>query len=296
MEVKGNKPLTKPPWLKKRVSSSESYGRVVRLLRECGLHTVCESAHCPNLGECFARGTATFMILGDVCTRNCRFCAVTHGSPHAPEKDEPDQVASAVRELGLMYTVVTSVTRDDLKDGGAGHFAETIESIKTRNPSTGVEVLIPDFRGSEAALKTVMAAVPDVLNHNLETVPRLYDDVRPEADYHRSLHLLHSVRQKNPEMITKSGLMLGLGETRREVRAALADLVDAGCRALTLGQYLAPSRKHHPVVEFVHPDVFLYWEKTAYEMGFEAVASGPFVRSSFQAEQMFQKLGKNASL
>ncbi|MDZ7698626.1 MAG: lipoyl synthase [Deltaproteobacteria bacterium] len=296
MEVREKRPSAKPPWLKKRLSSGESYGRVVRLLKECGLHTVCEAAHCPNLGECFARGTATFMILGNMCTRNCRFCAVMHGPPDAPEKDEPRKVADAVKELGLMYAVVTSVTRDDLKDGGADHFARTIRAIKARNPATGVEVLIPDFKGSEAALKRVVAAAPDVLNHNLETVPRLYGDVRPEADYHRSLSLLRAVRRINPEMITKSGLMLGLGETSEEVKAVLADLVDEGCRALTLGQYLAPSREHHPVMEFVYPDVFLYWEKTAYDMGFEAVASGPFVRSSFQAEQMFQKLGKNASL
>jgi len=284
----------KPPWLKKRVSSGHSYGKVVNLLRKCRLHTVCESAHCPNLGECFAKGTATFMILGDVCTRNCRFCAVLNGTPDAPQKDEPAEVADAVSELGLTYAVVTSVTRDDLRDGGAGHFAQTISAVKSKTPHTGVEVLIPDFGGSDAALKTVVVAGPDVLNHNLETVPRLYPRVRPEADYGRSLNLLRKVTHINPGMITKSGLMLGLGETREEVSAVLGDLLSAGCRALTLGQYLAPSRDHHPVVEYIHPDVFRQWEDTARKMGFEGVASGPFVRSSFEAEGMFERLHKNA--
>lgn len=282
----------KPPWLKKRVSSGHSYGKVVNLLRRCRLHTVCESAHCPNLGECFAKGTATFMILGDVCTRNCRFCAVLNGQPDAPQKEEPGKVADAVEELGLTYAVLTSVTRDDLPDGGAGHFAKTISAIKAKTPHPAVEVLIPDFEGSNMALETVVAAGPDVVNHNLETVPRLYPQVRPEANYRRSLDLLQKVREIDPGMMTKSGLMLGLGERREELRASLGDLLSAGCRALTLGQYLAPSRDHHPVVEYIHPDVFAYWEKTAYEMGFEAVASGPFVRSSFQAERLFEQMKK----
>ena len=281
---------TKPPWLKKRLSSGHTYNKVVRLLRECSLHTVCEEALCPNMGECFSKGTATFMILGDHCTRNCRFCAVPHGVPEPPDKEEPQKVANAVKELGLRYAVVTSVTRDDLPDGGARHFAETISAIKNQNPGIQVEVLIPDFQGSEDDLKTVVAAAPHVLNHNVETVPRLYPQVRPQAFYHRSLQLIQRVESINPAVAAKSGLMLGLGETHDEVARALQDLLGAGCRLLTLGQYLAPSKDHHPIVAYVSPDEFLRWEKTAYKMGFKGVASGPFVRSSFHAGEMFQKM------
>ena len=282
--------LTKPPWLKKRLSSGQGYQKVVKLLRECSLHTVCEEALCPNLGECFANGTATFMILGDHCTRNCRFCAVPHGLPEPPDKNEPQKVADAIKALGLRYAVVTSVTRDDLPDGGAGHFAETIRAIKNRNPGTQVEVLIPDFQSSAEDLKTVVAAAPHVLNHNIETVPRLYPEVRPQADYHGSLNLIRRVGEMNGGPATKSGLMLGLGETHEEVRRVFCDLLAAGCKLLTLGQYLAPSKNHHPVVEYVPPDQFLKWEKFAYEMGFQGVASGPFVRSSFHAGELFIKM------
>ena len=282
--------LAKPPWLKKRLFSGHAYNKVVRLLKECSLHTVCEEAHCPNLGECFSAGTATFMILGDYCTRNCRFCAVHHGVPEAPDKEEPQKVADAVAELGLRYAVVTSVTRDDLPDGGAEHFAETICAIKNRNPGTRVEVLIPDFQGSEDDLKTVMAAAPHVLNHNVETVPRLYPQVRPQADYHGSLQLIQRVGGINPAVAAKSGLMLGLGETHDEILQTFQDLLAAGCRLLTLGQYLAPSREHHPVVAYVSPDEFLEWEKTAYKMGFQGVAAGPFVRSSFHAGELFESM------
>jgi lipoic acid synthetase len=280
----------KPPWLKKRLSSGEGYHKVVRLLKECNLHTVCEEALCPNLGECFSNGTATFMILGDHCTRDCRFCAVLHGLPEPPDKNEPQKVAAAIKALGLRYAVVTSVTRDDLPDGGAEHFAETIRAIRNHNPETQVEVLIPDFQGSAEDLKIVVAASPHVLNHNMETVPRLYPQVRPQADYHGSLKLIRRVGEMNRGPATKSGLMLGLGETHEEVRQVLEDLLAAGCKLLTLGQYLAPSKDHHPIVEYVPPDQFLKWEKTAYEMGFQGVASGPFVRSSFHAGEMFEKM------
>ncbi|MFO7987436.1 MAG: lipoyl synthase [Desulfatiglandaceae bacterium] len=286
-----NIPLKKPSWLTKRLSTGRNYDKVVKLLKECRLETVCEQARCPNLGECFARGTATFMILGGLCTRNCRFCAVAHGKPHPPNTEEPEKVAEAVKALGLSYAVVTSVTRDDLPDGGAAHFAKTIVSIKAKNPATRVEVLIPDFRGSTDALKAVTDVSPNVLNHNLETIPRLYQEVRPGADYQRSLALLRSVKSIHPGMITKSGLMLGLGETGSELRTVFNDLREAGCGALTLGQYLAPSRDHHPVLRYVPPDEFFHWEQTAYDMGFKAVAAGPFVRSSFQAEDLFFRVG-----
>ncbi len=281
---------TKPPWLKKRLSSGRGYHKVVKLLKECSLHTVCEEALCPNMGECFSNGTATFMILGDHCTRDCRFCAVLHGDPQPPDKNEPQKVADVIKKLGLRYAVVTSVTRDDLPDGGAGHFAETISAIKNKNPGTQVEVLIPDFQGSAEDLKTVVTATPHVLNHNMETVPRLYPRVRPQADYHGSLQLIRRAGEMNPGLATKSGLMLGLGETQEEVRRVLKDLLTAGCKLLTLGQYLAPSKNHHPVMEYVPPDQFLNWEKSAYEMGFQGVASGPFVRSSFHAGEMFRKM------
>ncbi len=287
---KDKRTLPKPPWLKKRVSSGRAYQKVFRLLRDASLHTVCEEAHCPNLGECFSSGTATFMILGDRCTRNCRFCAVQHGKPAPPDREEPAGVAEAVKDMGLRYAVITSVTRDDLPDGGAGHFAAVINAVKKRNPDTKVEVLIPDFQGSDEDLEIVVMAAPHVLNHNLETVPRLYPDVRPEADYRQSLDLIRKAREMDPELATKSGIMLGLGETDDEVTRVLKDLREAGCRLLTLGQYLAPSENHHPVVAYVSPESFQRWEKTALEMGFTGVASGPFVRSSFHAGEMFEKM------
>ncbi len=280
----------KPPWLKKRLSSGRDYDKVVGLLRNKNLHTVCEEAHCPNLGECFSSGTATFMILGDHCTRNCRFCAVRHGTPQTPDPAEPEKVAEAVKKMGLRYAVITSVTRDDLPDGGAGHFASVIRAVKRQSPETKVEVLIPDFQGSDKNLKTVLAALPHVLNHNVETVSRLYPKVRPQADYHQSLELIERAGKAAPGLWTKSGLMLGLGERNEEVKEVLHDLLKAGCKLLTLGQYLAPSRDHHPVVAYVTPESFLHWEQTALKMGFQDVASGPFVRSSFHAGEMFEKL------
>ena len=280
---------TKPPWLKKRLSAGRHYDKVVGLVKSGNLHTVCEEAHCPNLGECFSNGTATFMILGDHCTRNCRFCAVHHGVPDPPDEAEPREVAEAVQKMKLQYAVITSVTRDDLPDGGAGHFAAVIRAVKQQNPNTKVEVLIPDFQGSAEDLETVVAAAPHVLNHNLETVPRLYPQVRPQADYHQSLELIRRVGEMDPGPATKSGLMLGLGERREEVEEVLYDLLAAGCRLLTLGQYLAPSKEHHPVIAYITPESFHEWERTALAMGFHGVASGPFVRSSYHAGEMFEK-------
>lgn len=286
------KTAPKPSWLKKRIRAGKSYTKVVDLLKHCRLHTVCEAALCPNLGECFSQGTATFMILGDHCTRNCRFCAVHHGSPQPPDETEPENVAQAVKALSLRYVVITSVTRDDLPNGGAGHFARTLEAVQNKNPESRTEVLIPDFKGEKSALLEVLHAKPSVLNHNLETVQRLYDEVRPEAAYDRSLELLYRVSQIDSKIPSKSGLMLGLGETEAELLQALKDLRQVHCRLLTLGQYLSPSKKHHPVIRYVPPEEFAHWEKIAYEMGFQAVAAGPFVRSSFHAGDMFEAIEK----
>jgi lipoic acid synthetase len=254
------------------------------------LHTVCQEARCPNLGECFSQGTATFLILGDRCTRNCRFCAIGHGPSGPPDPEEPARVAEAVKAMGLQYVVITSVTRDDLPDGGAALFAETIRTVRKKRSEAKVEVLIPDFQGNVEALRTVVEARPDVLNHNVETVPRLYPSVRPGAVYERSIDLLSQVRVLDLSMPTKSGLMLGLGESADEVRETLQDLVDAGCRILTLGQYLQPSKEHLPVARFVPPEEFDAWKETALQMGFAEVASGPFVRSSYHAKELFQAL------
>jgi lipoic acid synthetase len=276
----------KPAWLRKRLPAGPAYEEVRRLLHDCRLHTVCQSACCPNQFECFARRTATFMILGDRCTRNCRFCAVDHGTPAAVDAEEPRRVAEAAGHLGLRYIVVTSVTRDDLSDGGAAIFAATVGTVKRRIPGARVEVLIPDFRGNERALQTVLEAGPEVLNHNLETVSRLYAAARPQADYRRSLDLLAHSAAAAPQILTKSGLMLGLGENEIEIRAALADLRGAGVGILTLGQYLQPTRAHLPVVRYLPPEVFESWHREALAMGFAAVASGPFVRSSYHADAL----------
>ncbi len=260
------------------------------MLRKGGLHTVCEEALCPNQGECFSRGTATFLILGDRCTRDCRFCSVAHGPEGPPDPGEPLRVAEAVREMGLRYVVITSVTRDDLEDGGADLFARTIEEIRRGGAGTLVEVLIPDFQGDGRALARVLEARPDVLNHNLETVPRLYPSVRPGALYRRSLELLERAGKWHPAIRTKSGLMLGLGESREEIEGTLRNLRAAGCSLLTLGQYLQPSRKHLPVHRFVPPEEFESWRETALHLGFSEVASGPFVRSSYRAEAFFRAM------
>ena len=286
--------LPKPPWLKRRIPSGGTYQEIRRLLQTTHLHTVCQEACCPNMGECFSQGTATFLILGDRCTRNCRFCAVTHGPVDPPDLEEPSRVAEAVHAMKLRYVVVTSVTRDDLSDGGASVFSETIQSIRVKNPGAGVEVLIPDFRGDFKALKKVLEAQPDVLNHNVETVPRLYAMARPGAVYQRSIDLLKNVHQTDPDMPTKSGLMLGLGERPEEIRQVLKDLVDAGCSILTMGQYLQPSGQHLPVERFIPPEEFEEWRKKALEIGFREVVSGPFVRSSYHAQEIYQSLQEDA--
>jgi lipoic acid synthetase len=277
----------KPPWLRKRLPSGPAYEEVKGLIRGAHLHTVCEEAHCPNIWECFSHRTATFLILGEVCTRNCRFCAVAHGRPAPPDPAEPSRMAEAAEEMGLRHVVVTSVTRDDLPDGGAGAFADTVRAVRERLPNATVEILIPDLQGRAEDLGTVIEARPDVLNHNLETVERLYATVRPEAGYGRSLELLARARERAPGLSTKSGLMLGLGERPEEVRAALDHLLEAGCRMLTLGQYLQPSRAHLPVERFVPPEEFEAWRALALALGFEQVASGPFVRSSYRAGELY---------
>jgi len=278
----------KPPWLKKRIMLGADIQKVSALVREAGLHTVCQEAHCPNLPECFSRRTATFMIMGNVCTRNCRFCAVTHGSPVPLDEEEPRKVASAAHQLELQYVVITSVTRDDLEDGGATHFAKTVATIKERQPNKSVELLVPEFLKNPASLDIILSPPPDVINHNVETVPRFYPRVRPQADYGRSLDLLQRVRSRNPSMLTKSGLMLGLGERESEVIGVMQDLLDVGCRLLTLGQYLQPSKHHHPVIRYLHPEEFEGYKALGERMGFLGVASGPFVRSSFRAAQMYR--------
>jgi lipoic acid synthetase len=274
-----------PEWLRKRLPPAGATAPVHDLIGELRLSTVCREAHCPNMGECFARGTATFMILGNVCTRNCGFCAVETGDPLPPDATEPGRIAEATARLGLRHVVITSVTRDDLADGGSRHFAETVRAVHRRT-SAAVEVLTPDFGGREGDVDTVTAARPEVFNHNIETVPRLYPEVRPQADYGRSLAVLARAAAAASSPVVKSGMMLGLGEEEPEVLAALKDLRGAGCRVLTLGQYLSPSDSHLPVREYVTPETFRAFETTAHDLGFEAVASGPFVRSSYMAEQV----------
>jgi len=279
--------ILKPPWLRVRMPSGPQYEETRRLLRNGQLHTVCQEAHCPNIFECFGRRTATFLILGDHCTRDCAFCAVKQGPLQPPDPDEPRRVAQAAAEMQLRYVVVTSVTRDDLPDGGAAHFAATIAALRKERPEVRVEVLIPDFQGDPAALAVVLAAGPDVLNHNLETVPRLYPTVRPQAQYRRSLLLLENASHQAPHIPTKSGLMLGLGESEAEIRQTLADLRSANCRLLTLGQYLQPTPRNLPVVRYVPPEEFEQWRHIALDLGFEQVAAAPFVRSSYQAGEVF---------
>jgi lipoic acid synthetase len=275
----------KPEWLKVRAPGSPGYLRLKGLMRDQGLHTVCEEAHCPNIGECWHHGTATFMILGDVCTRACGFCAVPHGKPAGLDREEPGRVAEAVRSMGLRYVVVTSVDRDDLDDGGASIFAETITRIRAARPACRVEVLIPDFQGLETALRTVLEAGPDVLNHNTETVPRLYRTARPGGRYPRTLDLLRRARALAPHIATKSGIMVGLGEEWHELIETLADLRAAGVGILTIGQYLSPSAAHLHVVRYYHPDEFEMLRVTAVTMGFGHVECGPLVRSSYHAHE-----------
>jgi len=258
------------------------------ILEQTDLHTVCEEARCPNLGECFSRGTSTFLILGKVCTRNCNFCAVEHGAPAPPDATEPPKVAQAVQKMNLQYVVITSVTRDDLTDGGASLFVKTIQAIRALDPKIKIEVLIPDFQGDSTSLEIVLKESPDVLNHNIETIARLYPEVRPQANYKRSLDLLKKSKDLYSEIFTKSGFMLGLGETHQEVLELLRDLREVGCNFLTIGQYLQPRSDRLPVIRFVPPEEFEEYKRIGEEMGFRAVASGPFVRSSFHASQMFE--------
>lgn len=270
-----------------RLPQGEGREQVGRLLHSRGLHTVCEEAHCPNKAECWGRGTATFLVLGDICTRNCRFCAVTGGKPMPPDKGEPERVAEAVKALGLKHVVITSVTRDDLPDGGALIFSETIRTIYDRFPQCTVEVLVPDFNGSEEALAQVLAPRPHVLAHNLETVPRLYGQVRPQAQYQRSLELLAKAKVRMPQVLVKSGIMLGLGESLAELHEVMHDLRQTGCDILTIGQYLSPSRHHFPVKRYWTPDEFEVLKQEAIDLGFPWVESGPLVRSSYRAEAVF---------
>jgi len=285
--------LAKPAWIRVRAASPNSrFHDIKRILREQKLHTVCEEASCPNIAECFGKGTATFMILGDICTRRCPFCDVAHGRPLAPDAEEPRHLAETIAALNLRYVVVTSVDRDDLKDGGAAHFVECIKSIRTAAPKTTIETLVPDFRGRvERALEILAAAPPDVMNHNLETVPSLYRKARPGGDYKHSLSLLKSFRQQNPQVPTKSGLMVGLGETDEEILAVMRDLRAHEVDMLTIGQYLQPSPHHLPVERYVEPAVFLEFEKQAAAMGFRHAAIGPLVRSSYHADQQAHAAG-----
>lgn len=277
--------LRKPDWIRVRIPASSEVGRIKNILRTRKLASVCEEASCPNISECFSHGTATFMIMGEICTRRCPFCDVAHGKPLALDEDEPRQLAEAVAEMKLKYVVVTSVDRDDLKDSGAGHFADCISELRAHNPNTRVEVLVPDFRGRmEIALEILSNCPPDVFNHNLETVPRLYKKARPGADYQWSLALLKQYKQLNPSVLTKSGLMLGLGETLDEVREVMRDMRDHDVDMVTLGQYLQPSRDHLALERYVHPDEFAELARDAKELGFSHVASGPLVRSSYHAD------------
>lgn len=275
----------KPKWIRAKSPSGPDVTRIRRILRERKLSSVCEEAQCPNLGECFGHGTATFMIMGDVCTRRCPFCDVAHGKPQPLDPQEPEQLAQAIAEMQLNYVVVTSVDRDDLRDGGAQHFVDCIQVIRHHTPDTTIEVLVPDFRGRmQVALDIFKAAPPDVFNHNLETVPRLYKQARPGADYKWSLTLLHEFAKAHPDVPTKSGIMLGLGETQEETQQVMQDLRDHNCQMLTLGQYLQPSREHLPVHRFVTPEEFDELRIEGERMGFSNVASGPMVRSSYHAD------------
>ncbi len=285
--LKGNIRTRKPEWLRRKLPSGPEYENMRRLIKESNLATVCQQAQCPNQFECFSKGTATFMILGERCTRNCRFCAVGTNPTDPPDKNEPERVAKAIQTLGLKYAVITSVTRDDLPDGGAAHFAATLAAIHSRTPEVRIELLIPDLQGDWQDLATILVAGPDILNHNIETVPALYPRVRPQAIYQRSLDLFVESKRIAPSIPTKSGIMLGLGEKRNELLMAMDDLLEHNCEILTLGQYLQPSAAHLAVERFVSPDEFAELKEIALKKGFTSVASGPTVRSSYQAEQLF---------
>jgi len=283
--VPANPRPPKPEWLKVRAPGSPNYARLKGLMRELNLHTVCEEAQCPNIGECWHHGTATFMILGEVCTRACAYCAVSHGRPAAADPEEAVRVGTAIETLGLNYVVITSVDRDDLKDGGASVFADTIRETRARRPECRIEVLIPDFQGREEPLRTVLDARPDIMNHNVETVPRLYRMARSGGRYPRTLELLDRSRTYAPEIPTKTGVMVGLGEEHDELVSTFRDLRDVGCQILTIGQYLRPSSEHAPMARYYHPDEFRELKRIALELGFVHVESGPLVRSSYHAHE-----------
>jgi len=285
-------PLKKPDWIRVKAGGSQNFHEVKRKLREHNLHTVCEEASCPNIGECFGKGTATFMILGDLCTRRCPFCDVAHGRPKPPDEREPDNLARTIADLGLKYVVITSVDRDDLRDGGAAHFADCIRAVRKRSPATRIEILTPDFRGRmEKALDAIAEGLPDVMNHNLETVPRLYKQARPGADYAHSLKLLKDFKARFPGIPTKSGIMVGLGETDEEIVGVLRDLRSHDVDMLTVGQYLQPTRGHLPVLRYVDPAQFNVYEREALALGFVHAACGPLVRSSYHADQQAHGAG-----
>lgn len=281
-----------PPWLRTKLPSSPAFAGTDRLVEGLGLNTVCRGAKCPNMFECYSQGTATFLIMGHVCTRNCAFCNITPGQPGPLDMDEPRRVGEAAKTLGLRHVVITSVTRDDLPDGGAGHFASVITAVREalRDAAPTIEVLIPDFKGSLPALRNVLAAAPEIINHNVETPPAHYARIRPQADYAQSLELLRRVREAGG--VPKSGLMVGLGETDEEVRGVLGDLAEAGCRIATVGQYMRPSRNHPPVQRYVHPDMFEQYALWGREAGIEYVFSAPLVRSSYNAGRVFEELGR----
>ena len=288
-----DQPLRKPEWIRVKAGNSAGrFGEIKTMLREKKLHTVCEEAACPNIGECFGRGTATFMILGDICTRRCPFCDVGHGQPLPPNPNEPAELADSVSSLKLQYVVITSVDRDDLRDGGAQHFVDVVRAVREASPKTTIETLVPDFRGRmDIAIDILGASLPDVLNHNMETVPRLYKQARPGADYAHSLALMKQFKARYPNVKTKSGLMVGLGETDEEILEVMRDLRANDVEMLTIGQYLAPSGHHLPVSRYVHPDTFKMFEEEAIKMGFSGAACAPMVRSSYWADQQAHSAG-----
>jgi lipoic acid synthetase len=284
--------LRKPEWIRVRAGGGERFTEIKRILREAKLHTVCEEASCPNIGECFGHGTATFMIMGDLCTRRCPFCDVAHGRPQPLDAEEPRHLGETIAAMGLRYVVITSVDRDDLRDGGAGHFVDCIRAVRELSPATRIEILTPDFRGRlDRALEVLDAGPPDVMNHNLETVPRLYLQARPGSDYAHSLRLLKDFKARHPGVPTKSGLMVGLGETNEEILGVMRDLRAHDVDMLTIGQYLQPSKSHLPVLRYAHPDEFTMFEREAKAMGFANAACGPMVRSSYHADAQAREAG-----
>jgi lipoic acid synthetase len=288
----GEMMLEKPLWLRKKMPIGQKVNSVIKDMDEKQLYTICQEACCPNQGECFSSGVATFLIMGNICTRNCAFCAVSHGKPEQIDSNEPQRLVQEIQKLNLKFVVITSVTRDDLPDGGSTYFSRLIQLIRKNCKGVGIEVLIPDFKGIESSLQNVVNATPEVLNHNVETVPRLYSDVRPQAVYKRSLELLKRAKEGNRSIITKTGLMVGLGETKDEIEQVFHDLRVVQCDTLTIGQYLCPSKEHFPVAEYVRPEVFEEYKTLGIDMGFKSVVSSPFARSSFMAETSYKMAKK----